>query len=248
MAGFLYFKPHTTRNVTLAEAAAWGLGYAFEREPLSCACMANTPTGGAGVVFADPRRHADGGIKMDMDAQVWRKMPAAKHPELYIGYWKDAVPEPVDLARTQQLSGYSLRLADGNSWIVPTVRLFDESAGVLRTNLPCYIDIDEAGKPVNGQPLSAYSHLWDLTAPFAEEMLADGESPREATQEEIENTARTLLQTNYVVDWPEIAAAHVLTNQQMAHNIVAVAVDWPTYLRWREVSKKKTPSPVISDG
>jgi len=248
MAGFLYFKPHTTRNVTLAEAAAWGLGYAFEREPLSCACMANTPTGGAGVVFADPRRHADGGIKMDMDAQVWRKMPAAKHPELYIGYWKDAVPEPVDLARKNQLLGYKVELADGNRWEVPVVRSFDMGAEALQSNLPSYLDVDDNGNLVPGQVMPLYAHLWELTTPFAEQMLADQYSGPEVTVEEIRAAACRLLQVNYVVSAAEIAVIHLLTTEQLAHNIVAVAIDWPTYCQWRETCvQKKTIFQAMAD-
>lgn len=246
MSGFLYFRPGQTRNVTREDVTEWGLAYAFERSPLSCMCMANTPTGGAGVVFADPSRQGEGRVKMDLAAQEWRKMPRAGLPEIYCGYWRDAAPTPQDLARAKQLPGYSIPLADGHQWTIPVVRLFDEFAGHLTSNLPCYLDVDEQGRPVNGQPLSAYAHLWELTAPFAEQMLA--EDSKESTTEQIADAACALLQTNYVVDWPEIAAAKALTNQQMIHNIVAVAIDWPTYLRWQEVVKKKTPSLAIDAG
>lgn len=226
----------------------WGLGYAFEGVPLSREIHNKTPSGGAGILFADPKRQAEGSVKCDMDAQEWRKMPRPGQSDIYIGYWKDAPPTPEDLARKNQLGGYSIPLADDKRWNIPLVRMFDEAAGQLKSNLPCYIDLDESGKPVNGQPLAAYAHLWELTAPYAEQMMAEGEEAEDTTQEDIQNAARTILQVNYLVDWPELAVARVLTNQQMAHNVVAVAVDWPTYLKWREVSKKKTPSLVTAAG
>lgn len=247
MSGFLYFKPHQTRNVTLKDAKEWGLGYAFEREPLSCACMANTPTGGSGVVFADARRHEEGGIKMDMAEQVWRKMPRPGQPELYVGYWKEATPEPIDLARSQQLIGYKVQLADGNRWEVPVVRSFDIGSESLQSNLPSYLDVDESGKLVPGQTIPLYAHLWELTAKFAEQMLADQFNGPEVTIEDIRDAAKRLLQVNYVVDAVEIACIHLLTTEQLAHNIVAVAIDWPTYCQWKTICDQKKTFQAMAD-
>lgn len=246
MSGFLYFVPKFCRPVTLKEVKTLGLGYAFENAPQSGVCHNNTPTKSQGSVFGDKTRHGDGQIKMDMENQVWRKMPRPGQEDVYIGYWRDSPPGPDDLKRSNQLGGYLLKLADGRQWMIPVVRLFDETAGELRSNLPSYIDVDDSGNPKPGQVVPLYAHLWDLTAPFAEQMLSD--SANEVANEDIYKAARTLLQANYVVDMIEIAQAKVLTNEQMAHNIVAVAVDWPTYLRWKEVSKKKTPSLVTASG
>jgi hypothetical protein len=246
MAGFLYFRPQQTKNVSPDDVKAWGLSYAFEQPPESRVCHNNTPTKTAGIVFADGKRQEPGNVKMDMENQVWRKMPRPGQQDIYVGYWKESPPGPGDLARANQLSGYSLRLADGSEWLVPVVRLFDEASGQPRSNLPSYLDIDENGKTIPGQVMPLYAHLWDLTAPFAEQMMSEG-GP-EVSRDDIYQAARTLLQVNYVVDMIEIVQAHLLTTEQLAHNIVAVAVDWPTYLRWREVSKKKTPSPVTVAG
>lgn len=246
MSGFLYFRPNLSRPVNLKDVKAWGLGYAFENSPQSGTCANLTPTQTAGQVFGDAARHDEGRIKMDMEAQTWRKMPRPGQDDVYIGYWKDAPPGPQDLARANQLGGYLVQLADGNQWQVPVVRMFDEASGQPRSNLPSYLDVDEDGKPIPGQVIPLYAHLWDLTAPFAEQMLSDG-GP-EVSTDDIYQAAKTLLQVNYVVDMIEIVQAHLLTTEQLAHNIVAVAVDWPTYLKWREVSKKKIPSPAIVAG
>jgi len=249
VSGFLYFKPNQQRNVKAEDVKAWGLSYAVESPPESRPCQLRTPTGGAGVVFADPSRHAQGAIKMDMEAQEWRLMKRPGDCEIYIGVWKDSPPQPADLARKNQLGGYWVTLADGKQWLCPVVRYFDESAAQLRSNLPSYLDIGDDGELVPGQVLPLHAHLWDITAPYAEQMLADadGGGP-DVSAADISKAARTLLQVNYTVGANEIAAARILTTEQMTHNIVAVAVDWPTYLKWREVSKKKTPSLVTAGG
>lgn len=243
-SGYLYFRPKQSRPITMDDVRAWGLGYAFEASPHSCNCIANTPTGGSGMLFADKGRHEDGRVKMDMEAQEWRKMPRPGQEDIHIGFWKDHRPGPDDLRRASQLSGYRIPLADGKQWLVPTVRYFDESVGELRSNLPSYIDVDENGSPVVGQVMPLYAHLWDITAPFVEQMLSDEGGP-DTTVEEIRQTAKVLLQANYVMDWIEIAQSQILTTEQLAHNIVAVAVDWPTYLNWRETLKKSA-SPVTA--
>lgn len=248
MSGFLYFKPQHQQNVTLDDVKAWGLSYAFESKPVTCPCHMNTPSGGAGVVFGEQSRHGDGRVKMNLDAQEWRKMKRPGGPDVFLGYWKDAPPKPLDLARKNQLGGYLVSLADDTKWLCPVVRYFDESSAELRTNLPSYLDVDENGELVPGQVLPLYSHLWDLTGPFAEQMLADDEGGSDVSKAEINKSAQALLQTNYVIGSNEIAHGRFLTTEQMTHNIVAVAVDWPTYLKWREISKKKTPSLVTADG
>jgi hypothetical protein len=226
----------------MGEVKAWGLGYAFDKPPASGVCQGNTPSGTVGSVFGDPTRHEDGSIKMDMEAQVWRKMPRPGQQDMFLGYWKESVPEPKDLARANQLTGYMLKLADGNDWLIPVVKIFSESDGTHRSNLPAYLDVDDEGKPVAGSVMPIYAHLEELTAPFAEQMFSDKVDDSSITKEDIDLAARTLLQTNYVVDLIEIAAIHLLSYHEQSHQIVSLSIDWPGYLRWKETLKKKEPS------
>jgi hypothetical protein len=248
MSGFLYFRAKHTRTVAPQDLKSWGLSYAFEAGVQSCVCQNNTPTKSSGIVFGEVARHGDGRVKMDMEAQEWRKMSRPGQEDVYIGYWKDAPPRPADLARKNQLGGYTVPLADGHKWLCPLVRYFDEGAGELKTNLPSYLEVDDAGELVPGQVIPLYAHLWELTAPFVEQMLSDTEEGPEVSRSEINKAAQALLQTNYVIGANEIAHGHFLTTEQMTHNIVAVSIDWPTYLKWREVSKKKAPSLVTASG
>ena len=168
MAGFLYFLTGKAKynQVTLAEAQEMGLGYAFSKNVPSRESKLN---GVSGYVFADEKRLGEFNLGIYPDEQVWRLVPGRKDG-LQIGYYKAAPPTPADLVREAALDGYKVRLGE-HEWTVPLVRDYDAQAGVSRSALPCYLDLDENGEVCQGEVLGLYKHLWDLTEEYANSML-----------------------------------------------------------------------------
>jgi len=78
-------------------------------------------------------------------------------------------------------------------------------------------------------------------------MMADQFSGPEVTVEAIRDAACRLLQVNYAVNATEIVLIHLLTTEQLAHNIVAVAIDWPTYCQWKAICDQKKTSQAMAD-
>lgn len=253
MSGFLYFKPQQTRNVSVEDVNAWGLAYAFDAQPASRGCHNNTPTGAAGVVFSDPKRHGGNDPKMEMELQVWEKMSRPEKPDIYVGYVKDSPPTPADLARRTLLSGFSLLMRDGNSWLCPLVRMLDAATEVLGSALPSRMVLDAEGNATAGDVVKEYAYLYDLMSEYAAHMQAgslkeffDGLSMSRLCKDAIQ-----LMQANYVIDLPEASVLglwHVNGDTCLQANVIVLSsIDYDTYSRWEQSSQKKTPSPVTAD-
>lgn len=254
MSGFLYFKPRTSKVVTRADLAEWGVGYAFPKSVASGQCMGETPTRTAGVVFADPQRMGDRPIKMATDEQAtWRKLPGS---DVWCSYWLDAKPRPADLARSPQLPGYQVCLADGHEWLIPLVRRFDVPQLKTVTSLPCYMECDENGNWHHGPVIERHAHLWDVTAPIAAALLEQYNVPseervsdyRDPSDQQILQAVVTLLAENYTVGAGELSLLHVFCNQGAAHAAAMAACDWPTFLAWADDRQKKSESPPAPAG
>lgn len=239
MSGFLYFKPGQP-SVNAEKAKDWGLGYAFTTRACGGQCQGQTPSGGAGIVFADKQRMGESPIKMDMPNQVWGKIPQS---DVWVGYWKDAPPTPEDLEREHQLPGYFVPLADGRRWLMPTVRRFDRSQTAFTSALPCYMEVDADGKWSEGRVLGIHAHLWDLTTPYADELFRanteDGFVAREFTKQELCDAVAVLLQTNYAVGVAELSLMRALTNEEATKNAILFSCEVPVFLEWL-VSQKKS--------
>lgn len=254
MAGFLYFKPNQMRRATIDDAREWGLEYAFTSAIQSVTCMTHTPTSTAGQVFGDPARHDEGRIKMDLGTQEWVKMPAAKHGELYLGYWKDHKPTPEDLQRQSQLGGYYQVMLDGHRWLSPVVQLFDEAYERFNTALPARMALDDEGNVVPGDVAAEYIHLYELVKDYAAAMQSEKlfEYFAALSLDRVCNDAARLLQANYVVDLSEIVALGLWQINrdecQQASLMILGAIDYVNYVRWHEAAKKKTPSLVTAGG
>lgn len=207
MAGFLYFRSGEQTSPTLDTLTKWGLGYAFEAGPDCRVVMGATPSGAAGSIFADPARQSRS-VKLDMAGQTWRKLPSVVgRPDLYLGYWSDSPPQPRDLARPAMLRGVPMTLGDGNEWQIPIVRRWDGQA--YESVLPAYVDFDENGLPIRGNPVAKYARLWEVTTPVADAHLG---GDVELTDKQVIDGAVALLQANYVVDLPELATLQVLVD------------------------------------
>lgn len=243
MAGFLYFTP-TSMSPSLGKVREWGLGYAFASPPLCREVQGATPNGEKGYVFGDSKRVGDR-VKLG-EGQTWRKIPGREGmQEVWVGYWNDAKPTPADLARSEQLAGYALKLADGNEWQVPVVRAYDVDAGLVVPLLPTLYDLDDKGQLTKGEIAAAHRWLWDLTEPAWKAMIVEGDMSDQAML----SIAAKLIGANYAVDVVELAAMlQVFSPQLSPCGIVALALDYTTWKEWADAKKKSLSQPPTEDG
>jgi hypothetical protein len=237
MAGFLYFSPGVN-PVTAKDFAALGVAYAFSSDSVAGGlCHNNTPTDLPGYIFADPNRLGDWQPKMDLDQQIWRKIPKSK---CYVGYWEAAPPTPAELARPVQLPGYLVPIGD-HDWLIPLTARFDDERKLLATELPCYVVMDDDGKWTNDAVLEAHRALWDLGAPFREDVhhrVIDNEAARDFSRQELFDAAVGYLQANYVVGAAELSLMKALTTEPAIHGAILAANDVFTFLEWGRQQKK----------
>lgn len=241
MAGFLYFRAGDTRPITRDLIAKYGLGYAFTGGLTNRPTSSTSPSGTPGLVFADASRQEGQDVGYHPDRQTWRKLPPVEgRPELWVGYWNDAKPGPVDAARPKQLRGVPVTLADGHDWEIPIVRSFDGAEQGWKSELPSAWVCDESGGLLPGtMPKAAYAHLWDLTTPIADAMLsiAAGEADEMPEAAAVGRAVVALLATNYTLSAAEIELLEIISTDE-AHGVVLVATRYDTLLNW--MAQKKT--------
>jgi hypothetical protein len=251
MAGLLYYLPGLDRSIKVEQAREAGLGYAFERQITANTYHGKGPFPEQGVTFADSATVQKVGCYPDQ--QTWRQAPGQ---QFWIGYYNDQRPGPADLARTRQLDGHLVRLADGNDWLIPVARGWndadDESAGWYYA-VPRLTDLDAEGNWAPGDVVPAYRRLWDLatgwwdTRERAAEAAEEGEE-RTTVDFAIDtfgganDAAAFALGTNYRLSKFEIAALG-LFDTQSAQAILDCVVDGPTFSRWLQKKRTEDPAP-----
>lgn len=229
---FLYYRPGHTRSVSFDDVTRWGLGYAFDKQPFSGACQQKTPDGNNGQVFIAAKRDKEI-PNMNLDKQTWREMPGDREgAPVYVGMWNDHQPTPSELEKPDGLPGYAYTLLDGHEWSIPLVRRYGDD-GHYGT-LPRLLDFDDAGNAIDGEVIEKYRHLWELTGPIVDDLLAtydigpDQETP--LTKQQAANTAVNLLATNYRVSIAEVALLGLIPNDATVSGLCALACDWPELL------------------
>jgi len=168
---FLYFIPNA------GAASAEVLRDTGLAKILRCGVRAgpvgNGPGGSGGVLLAadqGPRAR----LRFAPDEQEWFRAGNAEiaeataeptppdaaggRSEYWIGYYVGDRPTPEELARTERVSGRDVRLADGNEWHLPCVRLFPEG-----TNLPLAYGLDPQTGAATQRVRADYQELWDAT-------------------------------------------------------------------------------------
>lgn len=247
MAGFLYFRSGDTRPMDRQQIDELQLGYAFDRrsEIESRELRGETPSGQAGVLFCDARRQHGRAATYDAQQQVWARIPlAAGRQELYAGFWLSARPTPADLARDTQLPGAGVRLADGETWLIPCVRDFDEQTGDYVSQLPAYLAVDDSGNVTRGRVVAAYRQLWEETLPLVDEKILGGDHGEQAVLQGVV----ALLRANYHVSAIEISAAELVADDETIGVIAIVASNFRRFQKWLtslqdedEEGQKKSP-------
>jgi len=254
MGGFLYFRSGDTRPIGLDGVTGLGLGYILDDGSSieTRQVNAGSPSGKAGLVFADSSRHDPKHlVGINLAEQVWREMPASgDRAELWIGYWKDSKPVPDDLARPSMLRGPKLKMADGNAWQVPIVRRYDESLDQWESELPAILDYDKQGHIIRGKPLEKYKQLWDITAVLAgEQFERDSGENIEIDDQQVYRAVVALLQANYVVALPELVILEALADDDSLSLVALASCRYDQLMKWIEASdQKKSESSPGQDG
>lgn len=244
MGGLLYFAAERRGRPTLDDLAAWGLGYAFDRQPTPCECRPG-PGGGAGLVLADDRQVSR--IGYFPDGQQWRRIPRTAN---YVGFVTEDPPAPESLAKPTLVPGHRVRLRDGNDWMIPVARgTASQDGGLVGCMaLPTATDVDEeTGEWRRGQVVPEHRDLWGMAQAWWDVLLpaiatsakareTGDPDPKIKLDFEIPDVALAALATNYRVSAIEVALLG-LFDETVEQAIANALVDWPTWLAFWE---KKT--------
>ncbi len=184
MAGFLYYIPGQTREITRDEVGRLGLGYAFPGAMSPCQVHSDGPDGGAGVVVADPAKV--GKIGCYLQQQTWSRDPGL---DVWVGIYNDARPGPADLEREDPLGGHWVTLSDGAKWHVPVARGICEEEGqiVYYHAVPRVSTRDDDGKWVPGDVVARYRGLWELACRWYDVRMAAVEAAAVEAEDEAED-------------------------------------------------------------
>lgn len=251
MTGFLYFIADETSPPGMEELAEAGLQYAFEVPPAATPKMSGSGPGGqSGMLLAAQ------GVELEYrpDKQTWRRLPIAdcrlsiangeSSKSVWVGMWNDKRPGPEELARSSQLRGHEVRLADGQMWHVPAARRVVSGTGgpIAACALPHGRDVDDSGRWTQRRLLPAYEDLWQAATRFwdcfvgAAQSTADTAVAPTLEDELLYAWATRALATNYRVSAVELAMLGVLDDRNVIEVLKAL-IDWPTVAAWTE---KKT--------
>lgn len=238
MAQMLYYVDGRSR-ITPAEAAGWGLGYAFPDGHMVCSeFSAAGPGGTQGCVVG----RAGERLGYYPDRQTWLKMPALKGadkgPAFYVGCWNDGRPTPAELQVEEPLRGTPVRLGDGNHWTIPVARCWNdrgEQAGWYNA-LPGKLTLDANGEWAAGGVEAKHAHLWELGTRWWESMMGrepDKEGSVRFDFAGAHDAALSVLASNYRLSRPEVVLLGLFDDQlETASAVLNALVDWSTFVAW----------------
>ncbi len=230
MGGYLYYVP----GASDADPRAAGLKYAFDgRSPTRCP-VTRGPDGDAGVVLScdDALR-----VRYVPGEQEWGPVPGTG---AWVGYWRDRLPGPQDLARTDLLDGHAITLLDGREWIVPIARKVLVEGGEIvawPTALPCAVRLDDAGKWQIGDVVPRYRWLWEIAGRWLDARFGATETDDGISYDfdSLFDEAALVLQANYRIGRAEASLAG-LFETATAKRVLDLLIDVPTF---EAVLKKK---------
>jgi hypothetical protein len=239
MSTFFYFL--ADRNtLTPAEAAALGIGYAFERSIETAQIPGGGPGGAPGIVCAEQDAFADGQLGYYPERQIWCEIPdSARAPQAgkcWVGHYKQALPTPEALARKKQLAGRLLELDDGQPWELPLARSYYERQSgksidvFYQVNLPQRLELAADGRWQAGSINAKYAALWELSEGWQRiraNEATDADRQRFNYQGQID-AAVLCLQANYRLGRIE-ASLLGLFNDDLTVEILDTLIDADTF-------------------
>jgi len=212
MRRFLYYVPGA-RSMAEVDLEARGLDYAIDRARVASRHLARGPDGGPGLLLAagGPER-----LDHDPDAQAWQPVPGAT---FMAGVWTDERPGPADLVRPRVYGMWSVELADGQRWTVPTARMYPE--GTLLPQTRTYLG---DGK-IRRDPKPEFLPLYLAADEVLEAWKGAGELPEARVQE----IAVMALAVNYRVGHAEVNLLGLIDdlNWRAILDIIVARPLWP---------------------
>ena len=254
---FVYFIPGRG-SAGAAALEAFGIA-----EVLGCAAesgpVASGPGGAAGTIL-----WASQGPKPDVeDVAALRWVPqfredadgedAKRRAVYYVGVDPEKPPRPDELLKGDAVEGERIELADGNMWIVPRARMYDEAGFSMA--LPGRLCVDDDGRD-EWRVVERYRRCWDAALAgwnqyvgMAARATADkgGEpAPADMTVGEAIGLAADVLGCNYRVGLAELKAIGALSSTN-AVEVLRAAADIAAFEEMIESSKKNGPEPPAAD-
>lgn len=185
--------------------------------------------GTKGTVFGIKGKCSDD-IKVGFyhEEQEWINIPKqdGSQGRLWIGYYKNNKPKPENFLKKDYLDGYFLELADGNKWVVPVARRYQEGCLLPKGTMMLVagrIDefVIEKYLPLQkiAEQLFVYFGL-DYDKEFQKDdgFLCDDVS--------FFNTCVSVLSTNYNLDFRDISVLKLFTTDNTVE-ILKIVVDMP---------------------
>lgn len=234
MATFLYYLSDRGKGVKIADLRAAGVGYAIDEQFTARQCLCGPDHNSGAIVSASDQR-----VGYYPDQQEWRRIHGV---EAWVGMYREDRPTPGELARAEQLDGVWIRLDDGQAWLAPKARRWEEFDGGCYPlcNLPQRLALDVDGQWRVGAVKSRYEQLWRWACAyeqaFAEAVQRQPEGGVVRFQfDQINELAVAALQANYRVAAIELDMLGVY-DLQARERIIDALLDNAT---WRDWLKKK---------
>jgi hypothetical protein len=175
------------------------------------------PGGLGGLVYSND----DGKTGYYPDSQSW-----SQAEEIWIGVDRDPI-KPESLLRKEIIGGHSVRLEDGNDWIIPVARAFPSG-----TRLPEALILGPDGQLIS-EVLPRFAQFSTDANRVYDALAGDGEMSVVDAWE----IAVKALGFNYYIGRREVSLLKLLTTANIIEILKAI-IDYPTVM---EALKKKAP-------
>lgn len=247
MSNFLYFLSGVSNRkaaqVAIGEA---GLRYAIPGGFTSTE-VTEGPSGGAGLLVAKDTSDLGSSFKMHTD-QVWRAVPGSAIA--WMGFYpaesECPTPHPDGLLREDAISGHTVRLGDGNDWVVPLARAIVDGGkeGLMLHTLPQTVGVDAKGAWSDGEIIRRFRPLNGLAERWWDKIIKDskdknledaGKITIPFSENDVRDGAMLALAVNYRVSPIEVAALELFDTANI-REILGAVIDWPGF---QELIKKK---------
>jgi len=170
MPGFLYFLPNE-RTFQLPHLAEYGLNHIVDGSALlNQQQVVRGPDGQPGVLIGASDRWDQSDVKWS-DRLNHKPFPKPHASKQAVCCWLSDVPLPTpdELARSTQLAGEVLTLADGRHWLIPHARRWQDAQYTIA--LPRTIDVNDDGGFIYGDVLPQYRKVWEHASRYWQTVL-----------------------------------------------------------------------------